>query len=82
MKKLRKFLNTKGGMWAVIGTIAFILLIPLSLFLSWGISNNWNWELLASYFSNEIAITCYIGGGLVIFLIIMMYLLAKLREDV
>ena len=82
MKKLRKFLNTKGGMWAVIGTIAFILLIPVSLFLSWGITNNWDWELLRSYFTNEYAITCYIGGVLIIFLVIILYLTAKLREDV
>lgn len=82
MKKIRKFLKSKGGLIAVISTIAFILIIPIALLLGWGIANNWNWVLLASYFSNEIAITCYIIGGLVIFALIIITLNARLREDI
>lgn len=82
MKKIRKFLKTKGGLGAVIGTIAFILLIPVALLLSWGISNNWNWVVLASYFTNEIAITCYIIGGLLILLIVIFFINTRLKEDI
>ena len=82
MKKIRKFLKTKGGLGAVIGTIAFILLIPIALFLGWGISNKWNWVLLASYFTNEIAITCYVVAGLVIIFLIIITLNARLKEDI
>ena len=82
MKKIRKFLKTKGGLGAVIGTIAFILLIPVALLLSWGISNKWNWELLASYFTNEIAITCYVIGGLIIVLLVIFTLNSRLKEDI
>ena len=82
MKKLRKFLKTKGGLGAVIGTISFILIIPFALFLGWGISNKWNWTLLASYFTNEVAITCYVIGGLVIVLLVIALLNARLKEDI
>ena len=82
MKKIKKFLRTKGGLGAIIGTIAFILLIPVALLLSWGISNNWNWNILVGYFTNEIAITCYIIGGLIIILLIIFTLNARLKEDI
>jgi uncharacterized membrane protein len=82
MKKIKAFLKTKGGLGAVIGTIAFILLIPISLFLGWGISNNWNWAILVGYFTNEIAITCYVIGGLIIILLIIFTLNARLKEDI
>lgn len=82
MKKIRKFLKTKGGLGAVIGTIAFILLIPVALLLSWGISNKWNWTILAGYFTNEIAITCYIIGGLIIILLVIFTLNSRLKEDI
>lgn len=82
MKKIKKFLRTKGGLGAIIGTIAFILLIPVALLLSWGISNNWNWNILVGYFTNEIAITCYIIGGLIIILLVIFTLNARLKEDI
>lgn len=82
MKKIRKFLKTKGGLGAVIGTIAFILIIPLALLIGWGISNNWNWNILIGYFTNEIAITCYIIGGLVIIFLIIITLNSRLKEDI
>ena len=82
MKKIKKFLKTKGGLGAVIGTIAFILIIPVALLLGWGISNNWNWEILLGYFTNEIAITCYVIAGLIIVLLIIFTLNARLKEDI
>ena len=82
MKKIRKFLRTKGGLGAVIGTIAFILLIPISLLIGWGISNKWNWSILLGYFTNEIAITCYVVAGLVIIFLIIITLNARLKEDI
>ena len=82
MKKIKKFLKTKGGLGAVIGTIAFILIIPVALLLGWGISNNWNWEILLGYFTNEIAITCYVIAGLIIVLLTIFTLNARLKEDI
>lgn len=82
MKKIRKFLKSKGGLVAVIGTIAFILIIPIALLIGWGISNKWNWVLLASYFSNEIAITCYVIAGLVIIFLIIFTINSRLKEDI
>lgn len=82
MKKIRKFLKSKGGLVAVIGTIAFILIIPIALLIGWGISNKWNWALLASYFSNEIAITCYVVAGLVIIFLIIFTINSRLKEDI
>ena len=82
MKKIRKFLRTKGGLGAIIGTIAFILLIPISLLIGWGISNKWNWSILLGYFTNEIAITCYVVAGLVIIFLIIITLNARLKEDI
>lgn len=82
MKKIKKFLRTKGGLGAVIGTIAFILIIPVALLLGWGISNNWNWAILLGYFTNEIAITCYVVAGLVIIFLIIITLNSRLKEDI
>lgn len=82
MKKLKKFIKSKGGIVALIGGIGFVLIIPLTMFLSWGIEYNWNWDILIGYFTNEYAITGYIVAGLVLFAMVMFYITIKLKEDI
>ena len=82
IKKIKKFLNSKGGIWAVLGTIAFILIAPAALFIQWGIESGWNWQQLADYLTNDIAMTVYIVCGLVIFGIVVFYANVKLRKEI
>ena len=82
MKKFRKFITSKGGIWAIIGTISLLLisafLIVVGIIYS-DYNGNWGkiWEILSSNF----AITTYVVLALIIFALFYIYIIFKRKED-
>ena len=72
MKKIKKFLRSKGGIWALLGTIALILIASFLIIVGVIYSNfGGDWNKIPEILSSDFAISVYIIGGVTIFILIM-----------
>ena len=82
MKKFRKFITSKGGIWAIIGTISLLLLSAFLIVVGIIYSDyNGNWGKIGEILSSNFAITTYVVLGLVIFALLYIYIIFKRKED-
>ena len=83
MKKFRKFLRSKGGILAVLGTL-FLMLIA-SFFIILGViygTYNGNWGKIPEVLSSDFAISVYIIIGLTLFLLIYVVIITGRNKEI
>jgi uncharacterized BrkB/YihY/UPF0761 family membrane protein len=83
MKKLKKFISSKGGIYAIIGTIS--LLIIASFLIIVGViygTYGGNWGKIGEVLSSKFAIGVYVIIGLVIFFLIYIAIIFKRNEEI
>lgn len=78
-KKVANFVNSKGGKATVIGTVAFIVLGLLALFIAFVIKDGI--ESVLKWFGSEWAIRMYIGLAFCAFGILWLILWSKRYEE-
>ena len=83
MKKLKKFIQTKGGIWVVLGTILLLLLAGF-LILVGVIYGNYggNWNVIGEVLTSKFAIGVYVIMGLVLFFIIYITILFERNKEI
>ena len=82
MKKFRKFITSKGGIWAIIGTISLLLLSAFLIVVGIIYSDyNGNWGMIGEILSSNFAITTYVVLALIIFALFYIYIIFKRKED-
>lgn len=81
-KKLLKFIKSKGGIWALVGTIV-LLLVAAFLVIVGVIYSDYggNWNKITELLTSNFAITTYVVLGLVIFALIYIYVIFKRKEE-
>ena len=82
-KKLKKFVNGKGGLATLISVICAIIL-ALFLMLIGIIYSDYNgdWSKIPEFLGSNLMVTIYIVGGLIIIALIYIYVLFKRKEDI
>ena len=82
-KKLKKFINSKGGLATLISVICSIIL-ALFLMLIGIIYSDYNgdWSKIPEFLGSNLMVTIYIVGGLIIIALIYIYVLFKRKEDI
>lgn len=82
-KKLKKFINSKGGLATLISVICAIIL-ALFLMLIGIIYSDYNgdWSKIPEFLGSKLMVTIYIVGGLIIVVLIYIYVLFKRKEDI
>lgn len=83
MKKFKKFINGKGGIWALIGTI-LLLLIASFLILVGVIYGQYggNWNVIGEVLTSQFAIGVYVIMGLTIFFVIYVTLIMGRNKEI
>lgn len=82
MEKFKKFIMSKGGMWAVLGTI-LLLLVAGFLILVGVIYGTYggNWNKITEVLTSKFAIGVYVIMGLTLFFIIYIsYMMSRNKE--
>ena len=82
-KKLKKFVNSKGGLATLISVICAIIL-ALFLMLIGIIYSDYNgdWSKIPEFLGSNLMITIYVISGLIIIALIYIYVLFKRKEDI
>jgi len=78
-KKMAKFVKTKGGKGAIIGTTAFLLVGVLALLLGYGIGEGW--DVVAAWFVSRYAMYFYVGAGFYVIIVCYIIVLSKVFGD-
>lgn len=82
MKKIKKFIASKGGLLSIIGVIATIILAFFFIILGNVYSKyNGDWSYVVELLTNDFAISVYIVLALFIFFGFIIYVKVKSRED-
>lgn len=81
-RKLVKFINSKGGIWALIGTIV-LLLVAAFLVIVGVIYADYggNWNKISEVLTSNFATTTYVVIGLIILALIYIYVIFKRKEE-
>ena len=82
-KKLKKFLNSKGGLIAIISTIALIIVAGFLIIIGviYGTYNG-NWGKIGEVMSSDFAITCYIIFGLIILFLLYVAIIFRRNKEI
>lgn len=82
-KKVKKFLDKKGGLYAVLITIGLsvLALVLIALGYVYG-SLDGDWNKFLEWFASPFAISLYVIGFLIIFFLIIINILIKRNEDI
>lgn len=83
MKRLKRFLQSKGGIWAIIGTISLLLLAGFFIILGviYGTYGG-NWGYIGEVLSSKFAIGVYVILGLVVFFIIYLTVIFNRNKEI
>ena len=83
MKKLKKFFNSKGGIYAVIGTISLLLLGGFLIIVGviYGTYGG-NWGVIGELLTSQFAIGVYVILGLVIFFLIYISIIMNRKKEI
>ena len=83
MKKLKHFIQTKGGIWVILGTILLLALAGF-LILVGVIYGNYggNWGVIGEVMTSKFAIGVYVIMGLVLFFIIYISILFERNKEI
>ena len=83
MKKFKKFIKSKGGIFAIIGTLLLLLLAGFLILLGviYG-SYNGNWSVIGEVLTSNFAIAVYVVIALVFFFIIYITIIMNRNEEI
>ena len=83
MKKINKFIRSKGGLYTVIGTLALILVAGFLILVGVIYSqHNGDWSYIGEVLSSQFAIGVYVIIGLVIFALIYITIIQSRNEEI
>ena len=83
MKKLRKFITSKGGIFAVLGTLLLLLLAGFFVLLGviYGTYGG-DWSFIGEALTSKFAIGVYVILGLVLFFIIYLTIIFNRDKEI
>jgi hypothetical protein len=83
MKKFRKFITSKGGIWAVLGTLLLLLLAGFLILVGviYGTYGG-NWGVIVEVLTSQFAIGVYVIMGLTFFFIIYITLMMNRNKEI
>lgn len=83
MKKFRKFITSKGGIWAVLGTLLLLLLAGFLILIGviYGTYGG-NWGVIVEVLTSQFAIGVYVIMGLTFFFIIYITLIMNRNKEI
>ena len=82
-KQIRKFIQSKGGIWALLGFIGMLLIAAFLIIVGVIYADyGGNWNKIPQVLSSNTAITVYVVFGLVILALIYIYVIFKRKEDI
>lgn len=83
MKKFKKFIKSKGGIFAIIGTLLLLLLAGFLILLGVIYSTyNGNWSVIGEVLTSKFAIAVYVVIALVFFFIIYITIIMNRNEEI
>lgn len=83
MKSFRKFITSKGGIWAILGTVSLLLLAGFFILLGvvYGTYNG-DWSFIPEILTSKFAIGVYVIMGLVLFFIIYITIIFNRKKEI
>ena len=83
MKKLKKLFTTKGGIFAIFGTILLLLLAGFLILVGviYGTYNG-NWGVIGEVLTSKFAIGVYVIMGLVFFFMIYLTIIFNSKKEI
>ena len=83
MKKLKKFFTSKGGIFAIFGTILLLLLAGFLILVGviYGTYNG-NWGVIGEVLTSKFAIGVYVIMGLVFFFMIYLTIIFNSKKEI
>ncbi len=83
MKKFKKFIKSKGGIFAIIGTLLLLLLAGFLILLGviYGTYNG-NWSVIGEVLTSKFAIAVYVVIALVFFFIIYITIIMNRNKEI
>ena len=83
MKKLKKLFTTKGGIFAIFGTILLLLLAGFLILIGviYGTYNG-NWGVIGQVLTSKFAIGVYVIMGLVFFFMIYLTIIFNSKKEI
>ena len=83
MKKLKKFISSKGGIFAIIGTISLLLLAGFLIVIGeiYGRYGG-NWGVIGQILTSPFAIGVYVIMGLVMFFVIYLTVIFDRNKEI
>ena len=82
-KKFKKYIQSKGGLYALIGTISLVLIATFLIIIGVIYSDyNGDWGKIPEVLSCNTAIAIYVVSGIVLVALIYIYVLFKRKEDI
>lgn len=83
MKKFKKFITSKGGIWVIIGTLLLLLLAGFFILLGVIYGNyGGDWSFIGEALSSKFAIGVYVILGLVVFFLIYLTILFDRNKEI
>ena len=81
-RKLEKFINPKGGIWALVGTISLLLLAAFLVVVGVIYADyGGDWSKIGKVLTSNFATTTYVVLGLVILALVYIYIIFKRKEE-
>lgn len=83
MKKFKKFIKSKGGIFAIVGTLLLLLLAGFLILLGviYGTYNG-NWSVIGEVLTSKFAIAVYVVIALVFFFIVYITIIMNRNEEI
>ena len=83
MKKFKKFIQSKGGIWVLLGTIALILIASFLILVGVVYTNfGGDWNRIPEILSSDFAISVYIIIGLTIFALVIVTITLNRNKEI
>lgn len=83
MKQFKKFITSKGGIFAILGTILLLLLAGALILVGviYGTYNG-NWSVIGQVLTSKFAIGIYVIMGLVLFFMIYITIIFNRKKEI
>ena len=83
MKAFKKFITSKGGIFAIIGTILLLLLAGFLILVGviYGTYNG-NWGVIGEVLTSQFAIGVYVIMGLILFFMIYITIIFNRNKEI
>lgn len=83
MKQFKKFITSKGGIWAILGTLLLLLLAGFLILVGviYGTYGG-NWGVIVEVLTSQFAIGVYVIMGVTFFFIIYITLMINRNKEI